>query len=338
MVSITYKDSGVDIDAADVAIQMVRKYIQSTYTKGVLGDIGSFGGFFQIDNSHKNPVLVAGTDGVGTKLKIAFMMDKHDTVGIDCVAMCVNDVLVHGAVPLFFLDYIAVGKLIPEKVAQIVKGICDGCIQARCALIGGETAQMPDMYKEDEYDLAGFAVGIVEKERLLDGSKVKEGDVVIGLASSGLHSNGFSLVRKLLLKDMKLDTYIDDLKKTLGEELLIPTKIYVKPILEILDENVHAMAHITGGGIVENLPRVIPEGLEARLDRKSWEIPAIFHLIQNAGKIEEKEMFRTFNMGIGFILVVEEDSADTIIKKLQIQGQNAWIIGQIFKGERGVMV
>ncbi|HEY8541795.1 MAG TPA: phosphoribosylformylglycinamidine cyclo-ligase, partial [Pseudothermotoga sp.] len=205
-------------------------------------------------------------------------------------------------------------------------------------LIGGETAQMPDMYKEDEYDLAGFAVGIVEKERLLDGSKVKEGDVVIGLASSGLHSNGFSLVRKLLLKDMKLDTYIDDLKKTLGEELLIPTKIYVKPILEILDENVHAMAHITGGGIVENLPRVIPEGLEARLDKKSWEVPVIFHLIQSAGKIEEKEMFRTFNMGIGFILVVEKDSADTIIKKLQIRGQNAWIIGQIFKGERGVMV
>lgn len=336
--SITYKDSGVDIDAADAAVKMIRKYVQSTYTKGVLGDIGSFGGFFQIDNSHKNPVLVAGTDGVGTKLKIAFMMDKHDTVGIDCVAMCVNDVLVHGAVPLFFLDYIAVGKLIPEKVAQIVKGICDGCIQARCALIGGETAQMPDMYKEDEYDLAGFAVGIVEKERLLDGSKVKEGDVVIGLASSGLHSNGFSLVRKLLLKDMKLNTYIDDLKKTLGEELLIPTKIYVKPILEILDENVHAMAHITGGGIVENLPRVIPEGLEARLDKKSWEVPVIFHLIQSMGKIEEKEMFRTFNMGIGFILVVEKDSADTIIKKLQIQGQNAWIIGQIFKGERGVMV
>ncbi|WP_041081721.1 phosphoribosylformylglycinamidine cyclo-ligase [Thermotoga profunda] len=336
--SITYKDSGVDIDAADAAVKMIRKYVQSTYTKGVLGDIGSFGGFFQIDNSHKNPVLVAGTDGVGTKLKIAFMMDKHDTVGIDCVAMCVNDVLVHGAVPLFFLDYIAVGKLIPEKVAQIVKGICDGCIQARCALIGGETAQMPDMYKEDEYDLAGFAVGIVEKERLLDGSKVKEGDVVIGLASSGLHSNGFSLVRKLLLKDMKLNTYIDDLKKTLGEELLIPTKIYVKPILEILDENVHAMAHITGGGIVENLPRVIPEGLEARLDKKSWEVPVIFHLIQSMGKMEEKEMFRTFNMGIGFILVVEKDSADTIIKKLQIQGQNAWIIGQIFKGERGVMV
>lgn len=336
--AISYKDSGVDIDAADLSVQMMKKYIQSTYTKGVLGDIGSFGGFFQVSNSHKNPVLVAGADGVGTKLKIAFMMNKHDTVGIDCVAMCVNDVLVHGATPLFFLDYIAVGKLIPEKITQIVKGLCDGCIQAGCALIGGETAQMPDMYKEDEYDLAGFAVGIVEKEKLLDGSKVKEGDIVIGLASSGIHSNGFSLARKVLLKDMRLDRYIDDFKKTLGEELLTPTMIYVKPILEILDENIHAMAHITGGGIVENLPRVLPNGLEARLDKNSWKVPAIFHMIQKMGEIEEKEMFRTFNMGIGFILVVEKNNADQILNKLHTCGQQASIIGRIFKGQRGVVI
>ncbi|MFN3283860.1 MAG: phosphoribosylformylglycinamidine cyclo-ligase [Pseudothermotoga sp.] len=334
----SYKDSGVDIDAADLSVQMIKKYVQSTYTKQVLGDIGSFGGFFQIDDSHKNPVLVAGADGVGTKLKIAFMMDKHDTVGIDCVAMCVNDVLVHGAKPLFFLDYIAVGKLLPQKISQIVKGLCDGCIQAGCALIGGETAQMPDMYKEDEYDLAGFAVGIVEKEKLLDGSKVREGDIVIGLASSGIHSNGFSLARKVLLKDLTLDTYINDFEKTLGEELLTPTKIYVKPILEILDESIHAMAHITGGGIVENLPRVLPNGLEARLDKKSWNTPAVFHLIQKMGQIDEKEMFRTFNMGIGFILIVEKNSVDEVIRKLQIRGEKASIIGQIFKGQRGVVI
>lgn len=336
--AISYKDSGVDIDAADLSVQMIKKYVQSTYTKQVLGDIGNFGGFFQIDDSHKNPVLVAGADGVGTKLKIAFMMDKHDTVGIDCVAMCVNDVLVHGAKPLFFLDYIAVGKLLPQKISQIVKGLCDGCIQAGCALIGGETAQMPDMYKEDEYDLAGFAVGIVEKEKLLDGSKVREGDIVIGLASSGIHSNGFSLARKVLLKDLKLDTYINDFEKTLGEELLTPTKIYVKPILEILDESIHAMAHITGGGIVENLPRVLPNGLEARLDKKSWNTPAVFHLIQKMGQIDEREMFRTFNMGIGFILIVEKNSVDEVIRKLQIRGEKASIIGQIFKGQRGVVI
>ncbi len=336
--AISYKDSGVDIDAADLSVQMIKRYVHSTYTKGVIGDIGNFGGFFQIDDSHKNPVLVAGADGVGTKLKIAFMMDKHDTVGIDCVAMCVNDVLVHGAKPLFFLDYIAVGKLLPQKISQIVKGLCDGCIQAGCALIGGETAQMPDMYKEDEYDLAGFAVGIVEKEQLLDGSKVREGDLVIGLASSGIHSNGFSLARKVLLKDLKLDTYIDDFEKTLGEELLIPTKIYVKPILEILDENIHAMAHITGGGIVENLPRVLPDGLEARLDKKSWNTPAVFHLIQKMGQIDEKEMFRTFNMGIGFILIVEKNSVDEVIRKLQIRGEKVSVIGQIFKGQRGVVI
>ncbi len=336
--SITYKDSGVDIDAADIAVQMMKKYVRSTYTSGVLGDIGAFAGFFQLSKDYKQPVLVSGADGVGTKLKIAFMVDKHDTVGIDCVAMCVNDVLVHGAVPLFFLDYIATGKLIPEKITQIVKGLCDGCIQAGCALIGGETAQMPDMYKEDEYDLAGFAVGIVEKEKILDGSKVKNKDIVIGLASSGIHSNGFSMVRKVLLKDMKLDTYVEEFQKTLAEELLIPTKIYVKTVLEILDDDIHAMAHITGGGLVENIPRVIPDGLEVRLEKNSWQIPPVFQIIQKIGKIEEKEMFRTFNMGIGFVLIVEKDSVDKIITKLHQMGQKAWVIGEVCTGQRGVVI
>ncbi|HBJ81453.1 phosphoribosylformylglycinamidine cyclo-ligase, partial [Pseudothermotoga sp.] len=282
----TYKDSGVDIDAADLSVQMIKRYAGQTHIDGVLGDIGNFGAFFQLGDSLRQPVLVSGADGVGTKLKVAFMMDKHDTVGIDCVAMCVNDILVHGARPLFFLDYIAVGKLIPEKISQIVKGIAEGCTQAGCALIGGETAQMPDMYKEEEYDLAGFAVGVVEREKLLDGSKIKQRDAVIGLASNGLHSNGFSLVRKVLLGKMKVDEYISDLKKTLGEELLTPTKIYVRTVLDVLNDKIHGMAHITGGGLLENLPRILPEGLEFRIDKNSWEVPVIFKIIQRLGKID----------------------------------------------------
>jgi len=334
----SYKNAGVDIDKADVAVQMMRKYVQSTYTKGVLGDIGSFGGFFQIKDNYKNLVLVAGADGVGTKLKIAFALDKHDTVGIDCVAMCVNDVLVHGAKPLFFLDYIAVGKLIPGKIAQIVKGLAEGCIQAECALIGGETAQMPDMYKEDEYDLAGFAVGAVEKENLLDGTKVKEKDLVIGISSSGIHSNGFSLARKVLLSKLNLQDYVEDLKKTLGEELLTPTKIYVKSVMKILDENVHAMAHITGGGLIENLPRVLPQGLEFRIDKNSWDLPPIFRIIQKLGDIDQKEMFRTFNMGIGLVLVVNRDHGDEFLRRLRKMGEKAWIIGEVREGDRGVVL
>ncbi|MEJ5228875.1 MAG: phosphoribosylformylglycinamidine cyclo-ligase [Pseudothermotoga sp.] len=334
----SYKDAGVDIDKADVAVQMMRKYVQSTYTKGVLGDIGSFGGFFQIKDNYKNLVLVAGADGVGTKLKIAFALDKHDTVGIDCVAMCVNDVLVHGAKPLFFLDYIAVGKLIPGKIAQIVKGLAEGCIQAECALIGGETAQMPDMYKEDEYDLAGFAVGAVEKENLLDGTKVKEKDLVIGISSSGIHSNGFSLARKVLLSKLNLQDYVEDLKKTLGEELLTPTKIYVRSVMKVLNENVHAMAHITGGGLIENLPRVLPQGLEFRIDKNSWDLPPIFRIIQKLGEIDQKEMFRTFNMGIGFVLVVDRDHGDEFLSKLHQTGEKAWIIGEVREGDRGVVL
>ncbi|HBT26694.1 MAG TPA: phosphoribosylformylglycinamidine cyclo-ligase, partial [Pseudothermotoga sp.] len=305
---------------------------------GVLGDIGNFGAFFQLGDSLRQPVLVSGADGVGTKLKVAFMMDKHDTVGIDCVAMCVNDILVHGARPLFFLDYIAVGKLIPEKISQIVKGIAEGCTQAGCALIGGETAQMPDMYKEEEYDLAGFAVGVVEREKLLDGSKIKQRDAVIGLASNGLHSNGFSLVRKVLLGKMKVDEYISDLKKTLGEELLTPTKIYVRTVLDVLNDKIHGMAHITGGGLLENLPRILPEGLEFRIDKNSWEVPVIFKIIQRLGKIDLKEMYRTFNMGIGFVMVVERDEVENLLRKLNELGQNAWIIGDIVPGEKGVII
>ncbi|MDI3494887.1 MULTISPECIES: phosphoribosylformylglycinamidine cyclo-ligase [Pseudothermotoga] len=334
----TYKDSGVDIDAADLSVQMIKRYARQTHIDGVLGDIGNFGAFFQLDDSLRQPVLVSGADGVGTKLKVAFMMDKHDTVGIDCVAMCVNDILVHGARPLFFLDYIAVGKLIPEKISQIVKGIAEGCTQAGCALIGGETAQMPDMYKEEEYDLAGFAVGVVEREKLLDGSKIKQRDAVIGLASNGLHSNGFSLVRKVLLGKMKVDEYISDLKKTLGEELLTPTKIYVRTVLDVLNDKIHGMAHITGGGLLENLPRILPEGLEFRIDKNSWEVPVIFKIIQRLGKIDSKEMYRTFNMGIGFVMVVERDEVENLLRKLNELGQNAWIIGDIVPGEKGVII
>lgn len=334
----TYKDSGVDIDAADLSVQMIKRYARQTHIDGVLGDIGNFGAFFQLDDSLRQPVLVSGADGVGTKLKVAFMMDKHDTVGIDCVAMCVNDILVHGARPLFFLDYIAVGKLIPEKISQIVKGIAEGCTQAGCALIGGETAQMPDMYKEEEYDLAGFAVGVVEREKLLDGSKIKQRDAVIGLASSGLHSNGFSLVRKVLLGKMKVDEYISDLKKTLGEELLTPTKIYVRTVLDVLNDKIHGMAHITGGGLLENLPRILPEGLEFRIDKNSWEVPVIFKIIQRLGKIDSKEMYRTFNMGIGFVMVVERDEVENLLRKLNELGQNAWVIGDIVPGEKGVII
>ncbi|KUK21863.1 phosphoribosylformylglycinamidine cyclo-ligase [Pseudothermotoga lettingae] len=334
----TYKDSGVDIDAADLSVQMIKRYAGQTHIDGVLGDIGNFGAFFQLGDSLRQPVLVSGADGVGTKLKVAFMMDKHDTVGIDCVAMCVNDILVHGARPLFFLDYIAVGKLIPEKISQIVKGIAEGCTQAGCALIGGETAQMPDMYKEEEYDLAGFAVGVVEREKLLDGSKIKQRDAVIGLASNGLHSNGFSLVRKVLLGKMKVDEYISDLKKTLGEELLTPTKIYVRTVLDVLNDKIHGMAHITGGGLLENLPRILPEGLEFRIDKNSWEVPVIFKIIQRLGKIDLKEMYRTFNMGIGFVMVVERDEVENLLRKLNELGQNAWIIGDIVPGEKGVII
>ncbi len=333
----SYKEAGVDIDAADRSVEMIKHLAKKTFNENVVGDIGSFAGFYKL-TGYKNPVLVSGTDGVGTKLKIAFMMDKHDTVGIDCVAMCVNDVLVHGAFPLFFLDYIATGKLVPEKIAQIVKGISDGCLEAECALIGGETAQMPDFYKEDEYDLAGFAVGAVEREMLIDGSRVREKDIVIGIASSGLHSNGFSLARKVLLPKYNLNEYFEDLGKTLGEELLTPTKIYVKVVKRIDLKKINAMAHITGGGLVENVPRVLPSGLEVVIDKSSWPCPPIFKLIQKTGQIDESEMFRTFNMGIGFVLITKDQYADEVMRKINQFGDHAYFIGVVRKGERGVVL
>ena len=279
MEKLTYRDAGVDVDAGNRAVKLIKGYVKSTFQPGVLGELGGFGGFFQLDISkYQEPVLVSGTDGVGTKLKIAFMMDKHDTIGIDAVAMCVNDILVHGAKPLFFLDYIAVGKLIPKKVAEIVKGVAEGCRIAGCALLGGETAEMPGMYGENEYDIAGFVVGVVDKNKIVDGSLIKRGDVVIGIASSGLHSNGYSLARKVLFEVGKLSPrdYIEELGCTLGEEILRPTKIYSKTVNALKDFNIHGMAHITGGGIFENLPRILPEGLQVEINEKAWDVPPIW--------------------------------------------------------------
>lgn len=340
--SLSYKKAGVDIDAANDSVNLIKKWVGRTKRPEVLADIGSFGGFFALDTKkYKEPVLVSGTDGVGTKLKIAQMMDVHDTVGVDLVAMCVNDILVHGAEPLFFLDYIAVGKLFPEKVEALVKGVSEGCLQAGASLIGGETAEMPGFYDEEEYDLAGFAVGVVERSRLIDGSNIKDGDILIGLPSSGIHSNGYSLVRKVLLESagLKLDQYNDELGKTLGEELISPTRIYVKPVLELLEEvEINGMSHITGGGITENLQRVLPEGLGARINAEALEIPAIFKLIQELGQVKTEEMFRTFNMGIGFILVVSPHYLDKALKCLRIKEEKCIVIGEISAGETGVVI
>nr|WP_286680256.1 phosphoribosylformylglycinamidine cyclo-ligase [Tepidanaerobacter sp. EBM-49] len=336
----TYRDAGVDVDAGNRAVELMKEHVRSTYRPGVLGNLGSFGGFFQLDTKkYKEPVLVSGTDGVGTKLKIAFMMDKHDTVGIDGVAMCVNDIIVHGAEPLFFLDYIALGKLIPEKVADIVKGVSAGCKMAGCALIGGETAEMPGMYAEDEYDIAGFAVGAVEKSKVIDGSAIEKDDVVIGIASSGLHSNGFSLARKVFFEIGKFSSsdYIEELGRTLGEELLEPTKIYVKTVESLSKFDIHGMAHITGGGIIENLPRILPEGIHFSIKKGSWEIPPVFSLIQKIGQVSDKEMYRTFNMGIGYAVVVSCDAANEVLNVLQKNGEKAWIIGRAVKGKGGVV-
>jgi len=340
MERLTYKDAGVDVDAGNRAVELIKGHVKSTFRQGVLGEFGGFGGFFQLDVSkYKEPVLVSGTDGVGTKLKIAFMLDKHDTIGIDAVAMCVNDILVSGAEPLFFLDYVAVGKLIPEKLADIVKGVAEGCRIAGCALLGGETAEMPGMYAEDEYDIAGFAVGVVDKMKIIDGSLINNGDVVIGVASSGLHSNGFSLARKVFFEVGKLspNEYAEELGCTLGEELLKPTKIYSGTVTAIKAFNVRGMAHITGGGFIENLPRILPDGLRIHIDRGTWEVPAVFNMIQKLGSVADEEMFRTFNMGIGYVLIVPQEEADEILKTVLGQGEKAWIIGQVSKGSGGVV-
>ncbi len=336
---VTYKNAGVDISEGDRLVDIIKPIARSTFKKGVLQELGSFGAFFKL-SKYKKPVLVSSTDGVGTKLKIAFMTGRHDTVGIDLVAMCVNDVLTSGAEPLFFLDYFATGKLSANKAADVIKGIAAGCKTAGCSLIGGETAEMPGFYKEGEYDLAGFSVGVLEENKIIDGSKIKSGDIIIGLASSGLHSNGYSLARKLFfdIKKYKANKFIKELGCTIGEELLKPTRIYVKSILSLLKSvNIKGMAHITGGGLTENLPRIFPKGIQAVIKKGSWDIPRIFSIIQEMGNVSEKEMFRTFNMGIGFIVVVKKTDAKNTIAKLKRFGEKPSVIGSIEKGSGGVL-
>ena len=321
------------MEAGYESVRLIKKHISRTNRPGMMGNIGSFGGMFDLASlGYKEPVLVSGTDGVGTKLKLAFMMDRHDTIGQDAVAMCVNDVLAQGAAPLFFLDYIAVGKNEPTKIEAIVKGVADGCVLSNCALIGGETAEMPDMYDVDEYDIAGFTVGAVEKSKLIDGSKVNVGDVLIGLASSGVHSNGFSLVRKIVFKDNQLDLnkQYETLPDTLGNVLLTPTRIYVKPVLEVLKNvDIHAICHITGGGFDENIPRALREGQGIFVDEHNWEMPAIFPFLEKYGKVNHREMFNVFNMGIGMVLMVDPKDADRTVKMFNELGEKAYVIGNV---------
>lgn len=336
--SKSYKEAGVDVTAGYKSVELIKSHVERTKIPGVMSAIGGFGGMFAPDMTGiANPVLVSGTDGVGTKLKVAFLMDKHDTVGIDCVAMCVNDVACSGAKPLFFLDYVAVGKNIPEKVEQIVKGVAEGCVQAGCALVGGETAEMPGFYPVDEYDLAGFCVGMGDRDRLVDGKNLRAGDALIGVESSGLHSNGFSLVRKVFrITEERLSLHMNDLGKTLGEELLTPTKIYVKPLLELMSKvDVHAISHITGGGFYENIPRMIEGDLTAVIEKSKVPVKPIFKIIQNEG-IPERDMFNTFNMGIGLCIAVAPDKADEAVRILESCGEKAHIIGEMKQGEKGI--
>ncbi len=328
-----YRQAGVDIERGEEVVRRIRPLARSTFRPEVLGDIGTFGGLFRLGaERYVDPVLVSGTDGVGTKLKLAFLMDRHDTVGIDLVAMCVNDIIVSGAEPLFFLDYLAVGELVVSKAEAIVQGIAEGCRQAGCSLIGGETAELPSFYQKGEYDLAGFSVGVVERVAILTGEKIKPGDAVIGLASSGLHSNGFSLARRVLLEqaELSLDSSLDGLDNTLGETLLTPTRIYVTTILQLIkDFSIHGLAHITGGGITRNVPRVLPQGCRADIRKNTWPIPPIFSHIQKFGHVEEDEMYRVFNMGIGFVLVVSADQEQAVIDRANALGEQAMGIGQI---------
>ncbi len=337
--SISYKDAGVDIDAGNSFVKMIKPLVKSTRRPEVLADIGGFGGLFALNTAkYKNPVLVSGTDGVGTKLKVAFMADRHDTVGIDLVAMCVNDIIVQGAEPLFFLDYLATGKLDPAQGAAIVAGIAEGCRQAGCALIGGETAEMPGFYTAEEYDLAGFTVGVVDRERIIDGSSISVGDTLIGLASTGLHSNGYSLARKVLFDRMGLgiNDIIPETGRSVADELLAPTRIYVKSILNLLrDFSIHGIAHITGGGLPENVPRILPKGCMARIRTSAWEMPPIFKLLQRGGNIQESELYRTFNCGIGMVLAVPTVDSVDILDRLRALGESAMIIGEITRCESG---
>ena len=339
--SDSYKEAGVDVTAGYKAVELMKSHVAKTMTSGVLSGIGGFGGLFELDlTGISKPVLVSGTDGVGTKLKLAFLMDKHDTVGIDCVAMCVNDIICCGAKPLFFLDYIAVGKNVPEKVASIVSGVADGCVQAGCALVGGETAEMPGFYPVDEYDLAGFSVGAVDKDKILNPESQKAGDVMIAIKSSGVHSNGFSLVRKVFTVNKEtLATYFDDLGTTLGESLLTPTKIYVKSIMELLNNvKVKSISHITGGGFYENIPRSLPNGISASIERSAVQVLPIFNLIAKTGHIPERDMFNTFNMGVGMTVVVDKADADKAVNVLNAAGEDAYILGELVNSDEGVII
>ena len=340
--SESYKAAGVDITAGYKAVELMKQHIARTVTAGAASDIGGFGGLFEMDlTGISMPVLVRGTVGVGTKLKMAFLMDKHDTVGIDCVAMCVNDIICCGAKPLFFLDYVAVGKNVHERVAEIVSGVAEGCVQSGCALIGGETAEMPGFYPEDEYDLAGFSVGVVDKDKVLDNSTICEGDVIIALPSSGVHSNGFSLVRKVFdVENADIKAPCEALGgKSIGETLLTPTKIYVKPMLKLFEEiTVKAVSHITGGGFYENIPRSIPKGFGAKIDRSAVKVLPIFDLIAKTGNIPERDMFNTFNMGVGMSGVVAKEDADKAVDILKANGEDAYIMGEIIKSEESVVI
>lgn len=336
-----YKNAGVDIEAGYKSVELMKEHVKGTMRPEVLGGIGGFSGAFSMSafKDMEKPTLVSGTDGVGTKLKLAFLMDKHNTVGIDCVAMCVNDIACAGGEPLFFLDYIACGKNFPEKIAEIVGGVADGCKQAGAALIGGETAEMPGFYPEDEYDLAGFAVGVVDEKNLITGKDLKAGDVLIGMASSGVHSNGFSLVRKVFeMTKESLDTYYDELGGTLGETLIAPTKIYVKALKSVKDSGVtiKACSHVTGGGFYENIPRMLPDGVKAVIKKDSYEVPAIFKLLAEKGSIEEEMMYNTYNMGIGMVLAVDPTQADTAMKAIREAGEIPYVIGYTEAGEKGV--
>lgn len=333
--AIDYKSAGVDVEAGYEAVKLMKQYVKTTYNESVLGDLGSFGGFYALDDREDGDCLVAGTDGVGTKLKYAFILDKHDTIGIDVVAMCVNDIVCQGAKPLFFLDYIAQSKVVPQKVAQIVKGISAGCKESGCALIGGETAEMPGFYAADEYDIAGFAVGIVNKKKIINGKSIKIGDTLIGLASSGIHSNGYSLVRKLFGEDKEsLEKYNETLGCTPAEVVLTPTKLYVKPILSLIEKyEIKGIAHITGGGFIENIPRILPKGMAAKIDRDNYVVPNVFKALQELAEISDEKMYNTVNMGTGMVLAVDPAIAENVITELKTLGEDAYILGEVVEGD-----
>ena len=337
--SKAYEQAGVNIEAGYEAVKRMKSHVERTARKGIMGTFGGFGGMFDLSELNlKEPVLISGTDGVGTKLKLAFMVDKHDTIGVDCVAMCVNDIVAQGAEPLYFLDYVALGKAEPAKIEQIVKGVADGCVQSGAALIGGETAEMPGLYDEDEYDLAGFAVGACEKAAIVTGEKIAEGDVLVGIASSGVHSNGYSLVRKIVFEDngYAIDEVVEGYETLgkIGEALLTPTKLYAKPVMEMLKEaDIHGMAHVTGGGFYENLPRMMPEGLATEVDLGTWPVLPIFEFLKDKGQLEDKDLYNVFNMGIGFVIAVKSEEADKVIEIAKKHGEKAYTIGRVVKGE-----